>query len=142
MSLSATAHERVAVHVPAFGRPGDGELHFGPRLEAAPLERERPQHLPPRLEEIQIGRVHGREDELPAWMREREEQHLGRAVRAQVVEHRIDPRYARGHPGVDLREEVDPVGRCPARVALFQRVARRPSRAGDAGDRNLSSRVV
>src|SRR3954447_8055680 len=57
--------ERVAMLVPVrrrlFNRLGD----LLPGLEPPALQRQRLQHLPPRLDRVEIGRVHRPEDELP-----------------------------------------------------------------------------
>ena len=84
MSPSAAPQEGVHVLVPVRGGAPDGLFNLRPSLEAPALERQRAQDLPPRLDQVQVGRVLRLEDELPARMGEREEQHIGRAVRMRL----------------------------------------------------------
>jgi hypothetical protein len=44
-------------------------------------------------------------------MQQAEQQHVGRAVDVQVVEHRVDPLDRWIDPGLDRAQEVDPVDR-------------------------------
>src|SRR5262245_45145 len=46
--------ERVPVGVPVTGRPLHGRLDLRPRLEPPVLEGQRPQHLPPRLDQVPV----------------------------------------------------------------------------------------
>src|SRR3954470_17815136 len=54
-----TPHERVLVLVPVGGRALHRGLDLGPALETPALERQRPEHLPPRLDQVEVGRVLG-----------------------------------------------------------------------------------
>src|SRR5690348_6719365 len=62
---STTPEERVLVRVPVRGGAPDGLFDLRPSLKAAALQRQRAQDLPPRLDQVQVGRVLGLEDELP-----------------------------------------------------------------------------
>src|SRR5215218_5815746 len=53
----AAPDERVLVLVPVCGGTLDSLLDLGPGLEPSALESQRAQHLPPRLYEVQVGRV-------------------------------------------------------------------------------------
>src|SRR3712207_8395991 len=44
-----------------------------PGLEPSPLQRQRLQHLPPRLDQVEVRRVHRLEDELPPREGQREQ---------------------------------------------------------------------
>ena len=65
-------HERVAVGVPVGGGPLDRGLDLLPRLGPPALQRQRPEHLPPRLDQVQVRRGHRLEDELPPRVRQAE----------------------------------------------------------------------
>src|SRR6201992_1760006 len=77
---SATPDEGVLVLVPIRGGAPDGLFYLRPSLEAAPFESQRAQDLPPRLDQVQVGRILGLEYELPARVGQSEEQAVGRAV--------------------------------------------------------------
>ena len=61
---SAAPEEGVLVLVPVRGGASDGLFDLRPSLEAAPFEGQRAQDLPPRLDQVQIGRIFGLEYEL------------------------------------------------------------------------------
>ena len=65
-SIAATLalNEGMSMLVPISGGLGHGLAHFLPDLEPSALDRERAQHLPPRLNQVQIGGVCGLEDKL------------------------------------------------------------------------------
>src|SRR4051812_47808880 len=116
MSPSAAPDEGMLVLVPVRGGPFDSLLDLGPGLEPASLQRQRAQHLPPGLDQVQVGGVLGLEDELPARVQQAEQQHVGRAVDVEVVEHGVDALDRGIDPGLDLAQEVDPVDRGAALV--------------------------
>ena len=58
------------------GGIGDRVVDLGPRLKALPLQRQRPQRLPPRLNPVQVGGVFRLEDERPAGMGQGEAQDI------------------------------------------------------------------
>src|SRR3982751_1577747 len=118
----APPEEGMLVLVPVCGGTPDGLFDLRPSLEAAPFEGQRAQDLPPRLDQVEIGRVFGLEHEFPARVGQSEEQHIGRAVRVQVVHHGIDPRDHRVDPSLDLAEEIDPVRGRAAQVGRGERV--------------------
>src|SRR3954447_10448528 len=106
---SAAPDEGMLVRVPVRGGTLDGFFDLGPGFEAAPFESQRAQDLPPRLNQVQVGRVFGLEHELPARVGQSEEQHIGRAVDVEVVHHGVDPLDPGIDPALDLAEEIDPV---------------------------------
>src|SRR5215212_5790646 len=106
---SAAPKEGMLVLVPVRGGAPDGFFDLGPGLEAAALERQRAQDLPPRFDQVQVGRVLGLEDELPARVGQSEEQHVGGAVDVEVVHHGVDPLDIGVDPALDRAEEIDPV---------------------------------
>src|SRR5262249_19208646 len=69
VATAAPPDERMAVLVPVGRRFFDGLADVLPRLEPTPFQRQRAQHLPPRLDQVQVRRVLRLEDELPAGVR-------------------------------------------------------------------------
>src|SRR6187549_333644 len=61
MASPPAPDERVPVLVPVGGRALHRRLDLGPGLEAATLQRQRAQHLPPRLDQVQVGGILGLE---------------------------------------------------------------------------------
>src|SRR3954466_2648424 len=106
---STAPDEGMLVLVPVRGGPLDGFFDLGPGLEATPFEGQRAQDLPPRLDQVQVGRVFGLKHELPARVGQSKEQHIGCAVDVEVVHHGVDPRDIGFDPALDRAEEIDPV---------------------------------
>src|SRR5215212_8770346 len=123
MTPATTPDEGMFVRVPVGGGAFDGLRDLGPGLEAATLQRQGAHYLPPGFEQVQIGRVLGLEDELPARMEQAEQQHVRRAVGIEVVEDCIDALARRIDPGLDRAQEIDPVGRRAALVGLSESLA-------------------
>src|SRR6185436_14710601 len=115
MAPTASPYEGMLVLVPVGGGAFNGLLDLGPGFEPATFEGQGAQHLPPWLDQVEVGRILGLEDELPARMEQAEQQHVGRAVSAEVVSDSIDPLDCGIDPGFDLAQEVDPVG-CGAAI--------------------------
>src|SRR3712207_2813100 len=84
---AAAPDEWMPVLVPVAGGALDGRLDLRPGLEPPPLEGQRAQHLPPRLDEIEVGRVLRPEHELPPWVGQGEQQRIRAAVDVEVVRH-------------------------------------------------------
>ncbi len=108
-AAAAAPDERVLVPVPVGGGPLDDLLDLGPGVEPSALESQRAQHPPPRLDEVQVGRILWLEHELPAWMGQGKQQHVHAAVDVEIVDHGVDPLGIGRDPALDLLEEVDPV---------------------------------
>jgi hypothetical protein len=106
MAATASPDDRMLVLIPVGGGAFNRLLDLGPGLEASPFQGQGAQHLPPRLDQVEVGRVLGLEDEFPARMEQAEQQHVGRAVSAEVVSDRIDPLDGGIDPGFDLTQEV------------------------------------
>src|SRR5262249_40854826 len=81
VAASPSPDERMAVPIPVRRRPLHCITHLFPTLEAPPLQGQRPQHLPPRLDQVQVRRVLRLEDKLPPWVRQRKQQDVRRPVR-------------------------------------------------------------
>jgi hypothetical protein len=91
MASAAAPDERVLVLVPVCGGTRAGLLDLSPGIEAPAFEGQRAQHFPPRLDEVEVGRVFRLEHELPARVRQSEQQHVQTGVNIEVVEHGVDP---------------------------------------------------
>src|SRR4051795_8183029 len=124
MAPSAPPEEGVLVLIPVRGGAADGFFDLGPSLEAATLQRQRAQDLPPRLDQVQVGRVFGLEHELPARVGEREQENIGGAVEVEIVYHRVDPLDAGVDPALDRTEEIDPVCGGAARIGFGEYLPR------------------
>src|SRR5690349_20432955 len=102
MAPSATPNKRMLVGVPVIGGALHGLLDLGPCLEATPLQRKGAQHLPPRLQQVQIGGIDRLEYKLPTRVGQREQQHVHGGVGIVIVHHRIDLFNGRIDPPLDL----------------------------------------
>jgi hypothetical protein len=85
MAPTASPDEGMLVLVPVGSGAFNRLLDLGPGLEASPFQGQGAQHLPPGLDQVEVGRVLGLEDELPARMEQAEQQNIRRAVGAEVV---------------------------------------------------------
>jgi hypothetical protein len=95
MPTPLAPHEGVPMRIPVGTRVDNRLFNRFPGQELSPLERQRLQDLPPRLDQVQVRRIDRLEDELPARMRQVEEQDIRRSVRRQIVQDRIDPLHRR-----------------------------------------------
>jgi hypothetical protein len=77
--------------IPVARRGADRGAHLRLGLEAAALQRQCPQRLPPRLNQVQIGRIFRRKYILPARIGQTKQQDIGGPMSTQVIHNRIDP---------------------------------------------------
>src|SRR5919199_2574968 len=77
MATAPAPEEGMAMLVPVGGGLRHRLADFRPGREAAALERQGAQDLPPRFKQVEIRGVLGLEDKLPAQVRDREEEHVG-----------------------------------------------------------------
>src|SRR3954466_9806458 len=124
MPPSAAPDEGMLVRVPVRGGAPDGLFDLGPGLKAAPFEGQRAQDFPPRLDQVQVGRVFGLEHEFPARVGQSKEQHIGHAVDVEVVHHAVDPLDPSIDPALNLAEEISPVCGGAARVGFGEGLPR------------------
>jgi hypothetical protein len=106
MSPSLAPYVRVAVLVPVIDGPRYGFLDLLPALEEASLYGQRSERLPSGLDEVEVRRLLGLEDELPPRVGHVEQQNVVGFVGAEVVHDGVDPPYAFGHPRLDPLQEV------------------------------------
>src|SRR3982751_616903 len=109
MTPAAAPDKGVLVGIPVVGGTLHGLLDLGSCLKAVPLQRKGAQHLPPWLQQVQIGCIDRLEHELPTRVSQCEQQHVGGSVGVEIVHHRVDPFNSRIDPPLDLAEEVNPV---------------------------------
>src|SRR5687767_14382376 len=98
MAAASPPDEGMLVLVPVGGGLLDRLFDLGPRLEAAALQGEGLEDLPPGLDQVEVGGIGRLEDELPAWVEQAEQQRVGTAVGAEVVDHGVDPLDRRVDP--------------------------------------------
>src|SRR5829696_4793460 len=123
-TLAPPPDKGMAMGVPVLGGSIESRTELLPRLEAAAREGQRAQYLPPRLDQIEVGGVPRLEDELPARVDQRPEQHVRGAVGCQVVQDDVDAVDARVEPALDPLQEGDDVGGGAPGVGRGQRRAR------------------
>ena len=56
-----------------------------PGVEVVVFERQRPQHVLPQCDQVEIGHIRGLEDELPAGVCQGEQQAVGGTIGVEVV---------------------------------------------------------
>jgi hypothetical protein len=119
--MAAVAYVMHPLSSSDFWQPPNTRTATGLMASAPPLKRQRAQHLPPGLDEVQVGRITRLEDELPARARPRTQQDLGSWMRTQVVHDSIDRLHVWGNSGLHSLQEVRIV-RCGAsRIGCSQR---------------------
>ena len=123
MAAAPAPDEGMPMGVPVHGGVLHGFADFSPGLESAPLQCQCPQHLPPGLNEVEVRRILRLKDELPARMRQGEQQDIGGPMGTQMIHERVDPLPVRGNPGLYPCQEVDIVGCRPPRIRRRQRFA-------------------
>ena len=80
MAPTASPDKGMLVLVPVGGGAFNGLLDLGPGLEASPFQSQGAEHLPPWFNQVKICGILGLEDELPARVKQAEQQHVQRAV--------------------------------------------------------------
>jgi hypothetical protein len=111
MAPLRSQEKEMAMRTSVIDRLCDGLNTLSPGLKALPGEREGAQHLPPWLDQVEVGSAFRLEHHLPARIRQHEQQPIGGAVAAQVVGNDADPLSLLRQPGVfDRLQEDHPVG--------------------------------
>ncbi len=113
----------MAMRLPGLGGLVHGPADVSPRLEAPPLECQRAPHLPPGLDQVQVGRLLRLEDECPPGVRSGEQQAIGGARGTQIIHDGIEAFSVRGHPRLPLREAVHIIRRGASLIGRGQRCA-------------------
>ncbi len=99
----------MSVRVPVSRRPVHRLNDLLPCPESSALERQGPQDLPPRLDQVQVRRRDRLEDKLPSRACHVEQQHVAGSVGGQVVEDGVDAGDASREPSLDPLQKIDPV---------------------------------
>src|SRR6266436_5349218 len=118
MPAATPPDEGMLVGIPVGRRHACGGCELLPGREAAALERQGPQDLPPRLDQVQVGGVGWLEDELPTRVGQAEEQHVVGMMHVEVIEDGVDALALRRDPGIHLLEEVEPVDNGASAIVL------------------------
>jgi hypothetical protein len=88
----------------------NGLANLLPRFKTAAFARPRPQHFPPRFDQVEIGRVDRLKDALPAGMGQGKQPDVGGMLDVEIVQNRADRLSLWGHPDVDMFQELYPIG--------------------------------
>src|SRR5215475_15629382 len=123
MSATSAPNKWMTMSVPISRGSFDCLLNFRPSFKAATFERGRAQRLPPRLDQVEIGGILRLRDELPTRMLQTKQENITRAMRAQVINNRIDTVEIRRQPLVDPLKKVHPVECRASAVGLRQRLS-------------------
>src|SRR5260370_30147161 len=118
VAAPAPPDKRMLVGIPISRRLPHGSSQVLPGREPPPLEGQRTEHLPPRLDQVEVGGVGGLEDELPARMGQAEEQHVVGMVDVEIVQDGVHPLHLSRHPGIDPLQEADPIDDGAAAIVL------------------------
>jgi hypothetical protein len=110
----------MAMRMPVRGGLMHGLADFSPRLKAPTLKCQRAQHLPPGLDQGEVGRILRLADELPTGRGARTQQDIGGPMGTQISHDRIDPLDVRGKPRLHLRQAIYIGCRRPAGVRRRQ----------------------
>ena len=123
--MATTApHKGMPMRVPICCGHCNGLAHLVPGVETAPLERQRPQRLPPRLKQVERGCVGGLEDTCPARMGQGKQQDIGGTMHIEIVQNCLDWLGLLWDPGVDTLQKVDPIGNGASGRGLRKGLAR------------------
>ena len=125
MPSAPPPHIRMAMRIPVGRGGGNGGFDRLPRQKLAAFEGQRLQRFPPRFNQVEVGGIAGLKDELPARMRQIEEQDIIRFMHHHVVQNDIHPLYGGRNRCVHLVQKVDEVRRGAPHVGGGQRFARR-----------------
>ncbi len=117
MSAALAPDKGVFMSIPVSTSCMHSLLYLLPGGKTPALQSQRAQHLPPRLDEVQVSSIHGLENELPSRMSSREEHGINRAVCLQVIHNRVHMLYLCAQLSIHPTEEIDIVGSGSAGVA-------------------------
>ena len=118
MSASTTPDKRMLMGIPVGCGCLNRLLDLLPGLKASAFERQRTQDLPPGFDQIEIGRIGGLVDELPARMMDHEEQQIPTMMHLQIVHDGVDALFVGWDVFIHVAQEVHKMHGATARVAL------------------------
>ncbi len=90
MSASTTPDKGMLMGIPVGRGRLDRRLDLLPGLKASAFERQRAQDLPPRFNQIQVGRIRGLIDELPTRMMDHKQQQVATMMHLEIVQDGVD----------------------------------------------------
>ena len=91
----------------------NGLAYVLPGFEAVAVERQRPQHFPPRFDQVKVGSVVGLKDERPARRSQGKQQDLGGPTDVEVIQNGLDRLSLLRPPEVDALQKIYPIGNGP-----------------------------
>jgi hypothetical protein len=116
VASAPSPHKRVPLLVPVSRRIFDRLSDLPPGREASPFAGERAENFPPRFNQDQARRGLGREDELPARVGERDQEHIHGPMDVEVGADGVDGLNLGRDPVVHRSQEIHPVGDGAPRV--------------------------
>ncbi len=111
------------MRIPVGGGRLDGLHDLLPGLKTPAFESQRTQDLPPRFDQVQIGRIGRLIDKFPARMMDHEQQQVSAMMHLQIVHDGVDALFVGWDLLIHVAEEVHKVHGAAARVALRPAVA-------------------
>lgn len=124
MPSSPSPDKGMLVGIPVRSGCFHGYSHLVPSLKAPSLQGQRTQDFPPRFNQIQVGRIGGLIDKLPARMMDHEQQQVVAMVHVQIIQDRIDALLVCWDLFVYPTEKVDEMHFAAAWVALRPAISR------------------
>src|SRR5438105_9024136 len=88
VSATTPPHEGVLMSIPVSSGSTHRTANISPRFKALAFQSQRTQYLPPWLDQIQVSRSFGLEQELPSGVGQRKEHRVHAPVHPQVVHNR------------------------------------------------------
>ena len=117
MPTSPPPAKGMLVGIPVGRGRFDRFFNLLPVLKAFALERQRAQDLPPRFDQIKVGRIGRLIDDLPARMMDHEQQQVTAVVHLQMVHESVDALVLVWDLLVHIAEEVHKMHGAAARIA-------------------------
>src|SRR5215510_5255516 len=108
--------------IPVHRRLLDRFDYLCPGLKTAFFEGKGAQRFPPRLTEVEIGRILRLKHKLPTRVGQTKQQDIGRPMDIQIIHNRIEAFVLRRHPLLHVAEEIHPVGDRASEIISGQRL--------------------
>ena len=118
MPPSTTPDKGMLMGIPVGGGCLNRRLDLLPGFKALALECQRAQDLPPRFDQVQVGRIRWLIDKLPTRMMDHEQQQVSAMVHLQIVHDRVDALLVCWDLFIHRAQEVHKMHGTAARVAL------------------------
>ena len=118
MPSSSSPDKRMFMRVPVGRGRLDRLNDLLPGLKAPAFERQGTQNLPPRFDQIEVGRIGRLIHELPPLVMDHEEQQIAAMMHLQIVQDGVDALFVFWDLFVHRAEEVHKMHGAAARIAL------------------------